>query len=113
MKFHNSKNRGYSQLYWVIADKLSPHTLAVYYLIKSFAGYAFFDLTIRQIAKATGMSIGKAQESFSKLKELGVVVISKKTGYWEGDEYDIRDEEVAQNLDPDFTYNAERKSWAG
>jgi hypothetical protein len=92
----------------VIADKLSPHTLAVYYLIKSFNGYEYFDLTIRQIAKRTGMSVGKAQESFKQLKVMGIIKLSKKTGYWEGDEYDICDEEVMQQLDPDFTYNANR-----
>jgi predicted transcriptional regulator len=112
MKFKSGKTRGYSRLYWVIADKLSPHVLAVYHLIKSFDGYAYFDLSIRQIAKATGMSIGKAQDSFTKLKDLGVIRISKKTEYWYGDEYEICDEEVAQNLDPDFSYNSQRKSWS-
>ena len=51
------------------------------------------------------MSIGKAQESFKKLKETGVIRLSKKTGYYEGDEYDICDEDIAQKLNPDFTYN--------
>jgi hypothetical protein len=108
MKFNNNKSRGYSQLYWVIADKLSPHTLAVYYLIKSYAGFEYFDLTLKQIAQKTGMSYGKAQESFKRLKEMGIIKLSKKTGYWEGDEYNICDEEVMQQLDPDFTYNANR-----
>jgi hypothetical protein len=109
MKFNNKKNRGFCKLYWVIGDKLSPYTLSVYYLIKSFDGYDYFDLTIRQIAKRTGMSVGKSQESFKKLKEMGVIKLSKKTGYYEGDEYDICDEEVVQELDPDFTYNRKRK----
>lgn len=111
MKFNNKKNRGYSQMYWVIADKLSPHTLSVYYLIKSLSGFNYFDLTIRQIATATGMSVGKAQDSFKKLKDIGVLKLSKKTGYWEGDEYYVCDEAVAQKLDPNFTYNSERRPW--
>ena len=110
MKFNNTKNnRGFSKLYWVIGDKLTPYTLSVYYLIKSFDGYDYFDLTIRQIAKRTGMSPGKAHESFKKLKQMGIVKLSKKTGYYEGDEYDICDEDVCQNLDPEYTYNKMRK----
>ena len=110
MKFKYNKSRGYSQLIWVIADKLSPYTLAVYYLIKSFNGINYFDLTLRQIAQATGMSYGKAQESFKKLRDMGIIKLSKKTSYWEGDEYEICDEEVAQKMDPDFSYNANRKA---
>jgi len=107
MKFNN-KNRGYSQLYWVIADKMNPYTLSVYYLIKSYAGFKSFGLSIRQIAQRCGMSFGKAQESFKKIKEIGLIKLSKQTSYFEADEYDVCDDELAMQLDPDGTYNNNR-----
>lgn len=112
MRFNN-KRLGKSETYYVITDKLSPHTIAVYELIKSLAGFEYFDLTLHQIAKARGMSYGKAQESFKKLKELGIIKLKNKTGYWEGDEYDICDEQVADAMDPDRTYNKERRNILG
>ena len=80
----------------------------IYELIKSFAGEEYFDLTLHQIASYRNMSYGKAQESFKKLIDAGIIKMSKETSYFEGDEYQIVDEWLAYKLDPDFEYNKNR-----
>lgn len=107
-KFRNKK-MGRSECLYILTDQMDPYTLSVYELIKSFGGYDTFDLTVRQIASARKMSKSSAASAFKILKETGVIKLVKKTGYFEGDEYEVCDEWLAFQMDPKMEYNKKRK----
>jgi DNA-binding MarR family transcriptional regulator len=102
-------NRGYTNLYWVIADRLKPTMFVLYYWIKSFEGFnKAFDLSQNQIAKATGLSKKTVNNLIKQMDSLGLIERRRRKGYGKSDILILKEHDFINKVDNKNTYNSER-----
>lgn len=107
--FTKKKFLGYTQVWEVIADRLDPDTLALYYVLKSVESMngkgEGINLSIRQLQ--TAMKIGdkrRVKRSIEKLVKHEVITIEQGGKYRNSRKLILRDDELAIELDPELDY---------